>query len=475
MTALGDIRRAFDAAGLAPVDASIDDAFQAMCPTCTSTVTVLVNDVGRIEYDCPTGCDASRIADEIHFRTAPAEGFARDNPPQATRRTFEKGGAFVLDAPDTIPAIWGEGDDVLWSAGEALLIAAPQGAGKTTLAGQIALARCSALKPELLGFPIQPDTRRVVYIAADRPQQIRRSMARMVGEDQRATLDERLLVWPGPLPFNVVDDPSALAAWLIEQDAGTAILDSLKDIAIGLAEDAVGAAVNQARQHVLAAGIEMVELHHQRKGQDGHKPRKLEDVFGSTWITAGAGSVVLLWGEPGDPYVELVHLKQPAAEVGPLTLHHDHERGRTTIPDKVDLLDLAAHGVTAMEAAAAIYDVSAPNRNQRERARRRLDKLADAGKLARKEPTEQGGAVTYRLPVVAHATVTPRDPQRDPLTHPVTQGHDLALQAVTHPVTQGHAQPGPPFKGAENGSVTPLDPDLDARLEDLATRHPEAA
>jgi hypothetical protein len=34
-------------------------------------------------------------------------------------------------------------------------------------------------------------------------------------------------------------------------------------------------------------------------------------------ITAGAGSVVLLWGAAGDPIVEWRHLKQPAAEVGP--------------------------------------------------------------------------------------------------------------------------------------------------------------
>jgi hypothetical protein len=37
-----------------------------------------------------------------------------------------------------------------------------------------------------------------------------------------------------------------------------------------------------------------------------------------TWLTSGAGSVILLNGQPGDPIVSLHHLKQPAAAVGPL-------------------------------------------------------------------------------------------------------------------------------------------------------------
>ncbi len=38
--------------------------------------------------------------------------------------------------------------------------------------------------------------------------------------------------------------------------------------------------------------------------------RRVQD--GSTWLTSGLGSVIVLDGEPGDPTVELRHLKQPA-------------------------------------------------------------------------------------------------------------------------------------------------------------------
>jgi len=410
-----------------------------------------------------------------HWSEARAGLHSAGKPERVDGRKCASGGQFVLDVPEQVPAIWGEGDDVLQAAGEPLFICAPPGVGKTTLAGQLALARLGVLAPTLLGLPVEPDSRPVLYIAADRPAQIARSMRRQVGEQHREQLDNGLKVWRGPLPFNVTDDPARLAEWVTGLRVGTIILDSLKDIAIGLAEDAIGAAVNQALQHVVACEIEVVALHHQRKGQDGRKPRRLEDVYGSTWLTAGAGSVVLLWGEAGDPYVELTHLKQPAGEVGPFTIHHDHTRGRSTLPEAVDLLDLAAGGVTAIEAAQAIYDASAPTKNQKERARRRLEKLADDGRVTRREPLERNGQVTYWLPVVAHANVTPRGPLRGPSTQGSTEVHDLALGAGTHPSTQGHAQLGPHFKGAVTPSVDPLEPRQATAEEEARIARLEAA
>ena len=47
---------------------------------------------------------------------------------------FVDGGTFILDIPEAIPALWGDGDDVLWAQGESLMIAGPLGLGKTTLA-----------------------------------------------------------------------------------------------------------------------------------------------------------------------------------------------------------------------------------------------------------------------------------------------------------------------------------------------------
>ena len=88
------------------------------------------------------------------------------------------------------------------------------------------------------------------------------------------------------------------------------------------------AVVNTALPHIASdlnaslSGIQWVGLHHPRKqGNDGSKRvNSLDDIYGSGWLTKGTGSVVSLWGDAGDRVVELLHLKQPADTVGPLTV-----------------------------------------------------------------------------------------------------------------------------------------------------------
>jgi replicative DNA helicase len=293
----------------------------------------------------------------------------------------------------------------------------------------------------------------VLYVAADRPQQARRSMRRMVSEHDRDRLNERLVWWDGPLPFRLATDPSQLATWALNMGAGTLALDSLKDMGLPLAEDAGGSLIAEAMQHVVANGIELVSNHHHRKQQQGGaKPRTLADVYGSALITATAGSVLFLVGEAGDPFVELLHLKQPVAEVGPFTLRIDHDRGDVTLPEAVDLLDFATAGITVTEAAQAVYATSAPGRNQRERVRRRLEKLADTGQITREKA---GEATVYR-----RACVTPRAPQRAP-PHGTPHGHArLGSRRAHAPPHAGSRAPcgctGPPFKGGRAPLRAPL-------------------
>ena len=172
------------------------------------------------------------------------------------------------------------------------------------------------------------------------------------------------------------------------------MIDSLKDVALGLSEDTPGAAVNQVLQLVVAADIEVVVLHHQRKASgDNKKPRSLDDVFGSTWLTAGAGSVVLLWGRPGDPIVEVRHLKQPAEEVGPLSMIHDGQAGTVAVHKPRDLLTLVAGaatrgGLEVREAACVLYGTSDPGDNAIEKARRAAQRPGQGRKA---HPRKAGG------------------------------------------------------------------------------------
>lgn len=302
------------------------------------------------------------------------------------------GGDAILDLPDEVPAILGEGSEVLWAEGEPCMIAAPAGVGKTTVAQQVALGLVG-LRTELLGYPFHGAPRRVLYLAMDRPRQIRRSFRRMVTEADRVTLNEYLTIREGPPPADLASDPTLLVQLARWHNASVIVVDSLKDAAVKLTDDETGGKVNRAIQYAIAEGIDVLVLHHQRKGQNGEKPKKLEDVYGSTWITAGMGSVILLWGAAGDPIVELVHLKQPAEVVGPLKLEHDQTRGTTTVHHGFDVLrflNLNPKGVTSKQTAVAMTEKSTPNDNDLRKARRKLEAAVARG-VARRDDPDVGG------------------------------------------------------------------------------------
>jgi replicative DNA helicase len=323
------------------------------------------------------------------------------------QRRLVAGGTFILDAPKQVPAVWGDHDgQVAWSQDEPLLIGGPSGVGKTTLAQQLIRGRLGLL-PAVLGLPVVPGDRRVLYLACDRPAQAQRSFARMVSEADREVLDRRLVVWRGPPPADLARHPETLLRMCQAADADTVIIDSLKDVALKLTDDEVGQGLNACFQRVTVEGIQLLGLHHQRKsGAGGGKPKSLEDVYGSVWLTAGAGSVLLLWGEAGDPVVELLHLKQPADPVGPFKVVHDHDRGISDIFERKDVLVLLRHwkaGMSAADLAGLLTDGGrTPTDSDRERARRKLDKLVHAG-LATCKPGVRGGQGVSRTPTLYFA------------------------------------------------------------------------
>lgn len=319
------------------------------------------------------------------------------------------GGGFVLDVPTLPPAIWGNGEQIGWADGEALMLCGPPGVGKTTLVQQLVEARLGISK-EVLGMAVQPGAQRVLYLAMDRPPQIARAMARLFRDEHREVLNDRLIVWKGPPPADLARHPDLLAEMCAQAQADTVIVDSLKDAVLKLSDDESGSGYNRARQQTLVKGVQVVELHHQRKaGGENKKPSKLDDVYGSVWLTAGAGSVFVLWGESGDPLVELLHLKQPMEPVGPWRILHDHATGRTTLHHQADLLQMAhrwqpsgATGLTAKAAACAMFSTEKPTPGEVEKARRKLDRLVSDERLVRHGGVRGGGSdrsqAAYFLP-----------------------------------------------------------------------------
>ena len=290
-------------------------------------------------------------------------------------------GNTILDITPGIPTRWGDGDEVLWAQGEPFLLVAPPGVGKTTLMGQIVGGLLGIPRYQtVLKWPVTPASR-VLYYASDRPRQILRSLRRHFTTEDLEALQDRLIIHRGPPPVDFARNPEALIESCRAVDADVVILDSLKDMAVGISTDDVGAGLNRAIQLAIAEGVDVGALHHQRKGQNGEKPKSLEDVYGSTWITAGAGSVVLLWGQAGDPVVELIHLKQPADVVGPMKIEHDHTNGVSSVTELFDPLLFLRNrrdtGATATETAKAWF--GAADEAKQKKAKRKLDELVRRG------------------------------------------------------------------------------------------------
>jgi replicative DNA helicase len=317
------------------------------------------------------------------------------------------GAAFAFEQPEKISSLWGQDDEVLWAPGEALMIVGPDGVGKTTLQQQLWLAR-AGLRDELLGLPVKPAEGIAVYLAMDRPAQAARSLRRMVDQDDAdavATMRDRLAVWKGPLPLNVLERPQTLADWLEAEFPGVSdvFIDSLKDLAPKLSDEEQTSKLNMARQELVARGLEVVEGHHQRKEQRGQgAPKELADVYGNRWLTAGTGSVLLLWGKPGDLVVDLLHLKQPLEEFGPHKLIHDHARGRSELYEPGDLLEAlerSPDGMLVADAARALYETDAtPSPNLVEKARRKLNKLVAKGHAERRDDPDGTARYVRRNP-----------------------------------------------------------------------------
>lgn len=332
-----------------------------------------------------------------------------------SNRVFD-GASFLLAKDETPPAIWGSGDDILWARGEALIIWGPQGVGKTTVAGQL-LAGALGILPTVLGLPVVPTKKKVLYLAMDRPKQAKRSLARLFKPEHEDVLRERLVIWTGPPPADFAVVPETMLEMARMYDADMVFVDSLKDAAVGLAKDEVGAGYNRARQLALAEGVEVVELHHPRKaGENGAKPDGLNDMYGSTWIPSGCGSAILLWGEAGDAMVEFLHRKQPMNTVGPFKIEHDAHTGVSAVhvDDRQDLVALArrcaASGISAKDAAAALNDEASPSDRQIAAARRKLQDLEKKNLLVTRDTGSSGGRGNATLWFPA---ATPEDVRRE--------------------------------------------------------------
>lgn len=359
-----------------------------------------------------------------------------------TGQRLVDGDTFLSEVPDDEPALWGSGEVCLWAPGESLMLVGPPGVGKSTLAHLVVFGTLGLL-PEVLGYPAPDTGRGVLYLAMDRPKQIARAMRRLRTEESRCTLKERLTVHKGPLPVDLADDD----AWILRQaqavGATVVVIDSVKDLLPDLSDEKSASLYNRARQLCLAEGVEWIELHHNRKATAGNEePKSLDDVYGSRWLTAGAGSVLSLYGQPGDAVVRLSQIKAPSGELFPRFVAIDKDAGTMELYGAFDLTatltNSGKNGLVAREAAAVIYETKKPSKSQIETSRQRLERLVRDGTAFSGADTDPEGRGTKRYWAAATAAPTaPLTTQMD-LGDPFTRGisgtpsHDHLTPSVDH-------------------------------------------
>lgn len=295
---------------------------------------------------------------ELRARTEAQTAFKHEQTQRAAaerRLRLATGWDFLDESEEADTAIWGAGERWVWAPGESLMLFGGNGVYKSTLAHLLVWGRLGLLDDgHVLGMPVQPATGKVLYLAGDRPRQIKRAMRRLRREHHKEVLRDRLIVHEGPLPFDLAVNKDALADMAQQYEATDIVIDSIKDFCAKPSDDEAGNGYNRARQECIARGMQWLECHHNRKQQQGQgKSIALDDVYGSRWLTAGAGSVLVMYTEEeGAPVVEVRQLKSPGEFIDPVRVHVDKAAGTMSGGTKPDPITyIRQHGAAGITAA----------------------------------------------------------------------------------------------------------------------------
>ncbi len=135
--------------------------------------------------------------------------------------------------------MWGDGDNILWAEGESLIIAGPDGVGKTTVAGLIRAPASASVTALVLGMAVTPGKQNVLlcrWTAPGRPgARCGACSPRPTGTSSSSGCGSGRDRPGRPRPQR----PDARRAGSLA-DADTIVVNSLKDAALKLADDETG-------------------------------------------------------------------------------------------------------------------------------------------------------------------------------------------------------------------------------------------
>lgn len=205
------------------------------------------------------------------------------------------------------------------------MVSAAPGVGKTQLSLQLAID--CALGIEFLTWkPVKP--MKIVFFSLEMGHVglkiFSELIAKEYSEEQRVILQENLKIVPlgQSLPIDRADSKQFIESMLQEIQPDGIVIDALGKLISGELKEETARKVNDYMGALRSKyGLFVFLVHHNIKANsDNKKPNKLEDVFGSTYITADMTTVLTLWKNPDDKTVELNQVKARFTEEAPMKL-----------------------------------------------------------------------------------------------------------------------------------------------------------
>lgn len=200
-----------------------------------------------------------------------------------------------------------------------MLVAGKQGVGKTQLTIQALIHM--ALGKSFLGWKIDTP-RRVALLSMEMStaeiKHFQQEMNKLLSPEERLLLQQNFFIVPvgHSILFDSKPDMQKVEQFIQQYHPEVVGIDSLSKTTMASLEESASKHVMDFADHLrMEYDCSIIFIHHNRKGQVGNKrPKELDDVYGSFWITATATTVLGMWQNQQTGEIEVNYLKVRLAE-----------------------------------------------------------------------------------------------------------------------------------------------------------------